>query len=839
MTVHSYPLQSSSQNLSNDEIFTQFFAYLQTKNLELYDTQEEAILSLLENQNVILNTPTGSGKSLVAKAMAFYAISRGRRIYYTCPIKALVNEKFLDFAKDFGPKNVGLSTGDASVNTDAPIICCTAEILANICLREGEGANVQDIIMDEFHYYSDRDRGTAWQIPLLILNYGRFLLMSATMSDCDSFANILTQRTNLPTAIVQSTERPVPLNFSYQETPLNETLMDLVTNGEAPIYLVSFTQRECAELANGLLSIDVSSKEQKKEIAQQLKGQKFNSPYGKELQKLLRHGIGIHHAGMLPKYRLAVEKLAQKGLLKIICGTDTLGVGINVPIRSVVFTKLCKFDGKKVGILSIRDFQQIAGRAGRKGFDESGNVLIQAPEHVIENKVLERKAAGDPKKLKKLNRKQPPQRGYAHYDEKTFQKLVESPVEPLKSSFQINHGFMLNVLSGKEDGCSEMKRIVKDCHESDEMKIRLRKQAFKIFRSLAERNLITINKNSSPKITVNVELQDTFSIFQDLAIWLIDAIDALDKDDENYHLTLLSLIEAICENPKAILFKQIDKLKRDKLAALKAEGVDYDERMEILENITYPKPHAEFIYNSFNIFRHAHPWLETENIQPKSIARELYESNMSFDEYIKEYGLQRSEGLLLRYLSEVHKILTQTVPENSLNDEAKEMIHFISTVVKIVDSSLLTEWTALLDPNASASSKSAETSKAETISDRELKILITNELQRIVRLLSRRDYRTLIENIAEKNNDGIRWTTNQIESLMEPYYNERQEILLSRGNFSNHNMQWTLTDDRWSIHCKLFDNLEFNDWEVVCSVDPNQIKETHEVVLTLQDIKEI
>src|SRR5207244_1607908 len=209
----------------------------ESKRLQLYPAQESAILELFEEKNVVLNTPTGSGKSLVATALHFKAIAQGRRSIYTCPIKALVNEKWLALCHEFGPDNVGLSTGDASVNRDAPILCCTAEILANIALREGSQANVGEVIMDEFHYYADRERGVAWQVPLLTLPQARFLLMSATLGDTSFFEGELTRLNGRPSVTVSSKDRPVPLDFAYSDLALAKTVESLVAENKAPIYV--------------------------------------------------------------------------------------------------------------------------------------------------------------------------------------------------------------------------------------------------------------------------------------------------------------------------------------------------------------------------------------------------------------------------------------------------------------------------------------------------------------------------------------------------------------------------------------------------------------------------
>ena len=676
--------------VTSDLILDRFLDFLSEKKLDLYPAQEEAILALIDGQNVILNTPTGSGKSLVATALHFQSLALGKRSFYTCPIKALVNEKFLNLCSEFGPDQVGMITGDGSVNRDAPIICCTAEILANIALRDGEDAAVDDVIMDEFHYYSDRERGVAWQIPLLVLKRARFLLMSATLGDVSFFEKQLAELTGRATTLVASGERPVPLKFEYRETPLHETIRELLGKNLAPVYLVNFTQREAAEEAQNLMSIDFITKDQKKAIAEEISQTRFSSPYGKEIQKFLKHGVGIHHAGLLPKYRLLVERLAQKGMLKVICGTDTLGVGVNVPIRSVLFTKLCKYNGEKTTLLSVRDFQQISGRAGRRGFDTEGFVVAQAPAHVIENLKMDRKAALDPKKAKKMVKLKPPEKGYVHWDEVLFQKLVTGRPEALVSRFAVSHGMLLSVLSRKnEDGCQALRSLIRVSHESEALKKKQRTLAFTLFRSLLDRKLIEFING---QLRVQVDLQDDFSLNHSLSLWLLDTIQLLDPTSETYALDVLTLVEAILESPDLILRKQLDRVKTEKLYELKAQGMEYEERMEELEKLEYPKPMREFIYDKFNEFSSLHPWVGGENIRPKSIAREMFETYQSFSEYIRDYELQRAEGLLLRYLTDAYRTLTQTVPEAAKNEELELITEYFGLIIRKIDSSLLDEW---------------------------------------------------------------------------------------------------------------------------------------------------
>ncbi|HYF34689.1 MAG TPA: DUF3516 domain-containing protein, partial [Prosthecobacter sp.] len=462
---------------ADGDLLDRFLDYVTEKKLELYPAQEEAILALFEDKNVILNTPTGSGKSLVATAAHFRSLASGRRSVYTSPIKALVNEKFLALCRDFGPANVGMATGDATVNLGAPILCCTAEILANYALRGGAQAPFREVILDEFHYYADPERGVAWQVPLLTMSQSRFLLMSATMGATEFFQKELTGLTKTETMIVASRDRPVPLEFSYAETAVDALLQDLAAAGKAPVYLVHFTQNDASQAAQDLMSLNFATATDKAAIKEHLAGVKFTSPYGKEVKRYLSHGIGVHHAGLLPKYRMLVESLAQRGLLKVICGTDTLGVGVNVPIRTVLLTRLSKYGGKKISVLSARDFHQITGRAGRRGFDDIGYVVAQAPEHVIENAKMEAKAAGDVKKLRKMVKRKPPE-GFVGWNEDTFKKLQSAAPEPLTSRFQVSHGMLLQVLSRGGDGCRAMQRLIADSHETAAVKKQQRKRAW-------------------------------------------------------------------------------------------------------------------------------------------------------------------------------------------------------------------------------------------------------------------------------------------------------------------------------------------------------------------------
>jgi superfamily II DNA/RNA helicase len=931
-----YDLIPRDEKLSNDVLLGRFLEYTEGKRLRLYPAQESAILELFEEKNVILNTPTGSGKSLVATALHFKAIAQGKRSIYTCPIKALVNEKWLALCREFGPGNVGLSTGDASVNRDAPILCCTAEILANIALREGEQANVQEVIMDEFHYYADRERGVAWQVPLLTLPQARFLLMSATLGDTTFFEAELTKLNGRQTVTVASTERPVPLEHAYSELPLAKTLESLVAENKAPVYVVHFTQLEAAQSAQDFTSINVCTRDEKNLIANTLEGFKFTSPYGPDVRKWLKHGIGLHHAGLLPKYRVLVEQLAQKGLLKIICGTDTLGVGINVPIRTVLFTRLCKFDGQRVGILSARDFHQIAGRAGRKGFDERGWVVAQAPEHVVENLKLEEKAAKDGRKFVK---RKPPDRNFINWDKNTFLRLIAASPERLASRFAVSHGTLLNVLSRKGDGCAAMQKLIRDCHESDKAKAAHRKRAWQLFRSLVERKIVeftnprsnrrlkTQNEGSEVrsqrseedqslarphpdplpqereqpgntlgrsnaleivptqeqlpplpggegrgeggrKLRVNVELQDDFSMDQTLSLYLLETIPLVDPQQPDYALVLLTLVESILEDPEIILRKQLDKLKSRKMAEMKMEGLEYEERMEELEKLEHPKPNREFIYSTFNAFADRHPWVGQENIRPKSIAREMFESFRTFSDYIRDYELQRAEGILLRHLNSVYKVLAQTVPDTAKNEQVREMELYLGAMIRQIDSSLLEEWEKMRDPNYQrAQTKEVRPPGAEeaapdiTRDTKAFTAAIRNRIFTFLRGLVIGDYEAAlalldsgragcpqpaaasVDTQQRRGEDTAPhldepWTAERLQQALDAYHTDHERICLDPNARNIRHTYVTPSEDRktWCVQQMLVDPEEHNDWVAEFEVDLARSRANGEPVMGLRRI---
>ncbi len=720
---------------SPDDLLFAFLEWAEGRGLELYPHQEEAIVSVLSGDNVVLATPTGSGKSLVALAGAFAMVAQSKRAVYTAPIKALVSEKFFEMVDALGADNVGMVTGDAAVNAAAPVVVCTAEILANRALREGAGADVDLVVMDEFHYYGDRDRGWAWQVPLLELSKPNFLLMSATLGDTAKLRADLSDRTGRDTMLVADAERPVPLDFEYRETTLLDTIGDLLDGGKQPIYIVHFTQKDATARAQSLTSRDVLDKDEKEAVKAAVGGFRFDTPVGKDLKRFVLAGIGVHHAGLLPKYRLLVEKLAQQGLLKLICGTDTLGVGVNVPIRTVLFTQLCKYDGRRVRALNVREFQQIAGRAGRRGFDTAGSVVVQAPEHVVENKKAEAKAATDPKKKKKLVKRKPPERGYAHWDGDTLARLSGGQPETLSSSFAVSHAMMLNVLDRPGDGCAAMRRLLVENHETRKNQRAHIRRSIAVYRSLIDAEVLEALDEPDDQgrpVRINLDLQDDFRLNQPLSLFALEAIAALDRDAPDLAWQLLSVIESVLDDPMVILLAQLDKAKDTLIAELKRDGVEYEQRMEQLEQVTWPKPEADFLEPAFDVFQRHHPWVGRDRVSPKSVVRDMLEHAETFNQYIARYGLKRSEGAVLRYLTDCYKAMVQTVPVDIESDEFDDLTEWLGEMIRRVDSSLIDEWERLRNPESDVGPVDLPPPTNLTANTRAFSVLVRNEMFRLV-----------------------------------------------------------------------------------------------------------
>jgi superfamily II RNA helicase len=823
-----------------DNVFTAFADWAADQGFALYPHQEEALIEIVSGGNVILSTPTGSGKSLVAAGAHFAALARDDRTFYTAPIKALVSEKFFALCDILGPAEVGMMTGDGSVNADAQVICCTAEVLANIALRDGRDADIGQVVMDEFHYYADPERGWAWQVPLIELPQAQFLLMSATLGDVSRFEADLTRRTGRPTAVVMSVERPVPLVYSFAMTPLHETVGELLTTHQAPVYIVHFTQAAAIEQAQALMSVNVSSRAEKDQIAELIGGFRFAAGFGKTLSRLVRHGIGVHHAGMLPKYRRLVETLAQAGLLKVICGTDTLGVGINMPIRTVLLTSLSKYDGTRVRLLTAREFHQIAGRAGRAGFDTTGRVVVQAPEHVIENEKALAKAGDDPRKRRRVVRKKPPE-GFVSYGLPTFERLVAAQPEPLKSSFKVTHAMLLNVISRPGNAFAAMRHLLTDNDEDRAAQRKHISRAIAIYRALLAGGVVERLDEPDAEgrwVRLTVDLQEDFALNQPLSPLALAAIELLDRESPVYPLDVLSVIEATLDNPRQVLSAQLFRARGEAVAAMKAEGIEYEERLELLESVTYPQPLADLLEAAYDMYRRGHPWVADYELAPKSVVRDMFERAMTFTEYVGFYTLSRAEGLVLRYLADAYKALRQTVPEEARTEELADLIEWLGELVRQVDSSLIDEWERLRSPEADGAAAAAgpvdEVPPAVTGNKRAFRVLVRNALFRRVELAALQRWEDLGELDADAGWDAGAWA-----EALEPYFAEHGEIGTGPDARGPGLLIIKEGPREWAVRQILDDPAGDHDWGLSATVDLAASDEAGAAVLTLTEVGQL
>ena len=825
----AYHLYDTNPELTEEGAFEAFTNWVADRGIELWPHQEEALMSLMVGDHVILGTPTGSGKSLVALGMHFMAMCFGETSYYTAPIKALVSEKFFNLVELLGRDNVGMITGDVHINTEAPVICCTEEILANQALREGPDALVHSVAMDEFHFFSDTDRGWAWQVPLLTLPKTQFLLMSATLGDVTQIADLLRRQTARDVSNVTDAPRPVPLSYEYALTPLEGTVELALRKDEGPLYVVHFSQDAALTSAQNLASYGVATKEQREAVKEAMKGAQFSTAFGKTLKRLLGCGVGVHHAGMLPRYRLLVEKLAQQGLLPVICGTDTLGVGINVPIHTVVLTQLTKFDGRKMRRLRSREFHQIAGRAGRSGFDTEGVVIAEAPEHEIENHKAEVKAAGDPKKLKKIKKKRPPE-NFVNWNEDTFNKLIESVPEQLTPRMRITHSMVLAEVEQGGNARARVDQLIEDSLQPAEEKVKLHVRAAEVLQTLIDADVVVheVDENGEDVYSVTMDLPEDFALDQPLSPFLLAALELLDPESPEYAFDLVSMVEATLEDPRQVLRAQERKARDAAMAEMKMDGVDYDERLERIADVTYPKPLEDLLDAAFSKYCDAVPWARDYCLRPKSVLRDMLESAADFKGYIQKLGIMRYEGILLRYLSEAFRGLDRTIPEDKRTEQLKDIIAWLGLIVRSVDSSLVDEWEnagAVLD----AAPPDAAGVEAVVRDRRGLTVLVRNALFSRVRMAAHRDAAGLGEADGDWGFGERAWM-----QALDEYYETHEEILLDADARSKAYLMFDEADEEelrvWHVRQIFHDEAGDNDFVIVADVDLDATQEGDGVV---------
>ena len=823
-----WPDDETYPNIPAEDALELFLGWVESRGMQLWDHQEEALLDLASGDHVILGTPTGSGKSMVAVGMLFIANCTNRRAYYTAPIKALVSEKFFNLVDLLGKDNVGMITGDVVINSEAPVICCTAEILAQDALRFGEHADIGCVAMDEFHFYSDRDRGWAWQVPLLALPHTQFLLMSATLGDVTDIANALEEHTGRAVDKVLDAPRPVPLSYEFVETPLEGTVELALRDGDAPLYIVHFSQEAALKSAQALSSYGVSSKEQREALKDAVKGVRFTTTFGKTLKRLILTGVGVHHAGMLPRYRLLVEKLAQQGLLPVICGTDTLGVGINVPIHTVVLTQLTKFDGRRMRRLNAREFHQIAGRAGRAGFDTEGRVIAEATEYDIERAKALAKAGGDPKRARKIKVKTPPS-DFVGWNKQTFERLIAAEPEKLRPRLRITHSMVLAEIEQGGDAWARTHKLIEDSAQTPEEKAALSQRTDEVFATLIDAGVVERHEeeDGTASYLLTVDLPEDFALDQPLSPFLLAAIELLDPESETYALDLISMVEATLEDPPQILRAQEREARGAAIAAMKAEGIEYEERMERAQEVTYPKPLEDLLSAAFAEYCEKVPWASDYCLRPKSVLRDMVETASDFKTYIGRYKIARSEGTLLRYLSDAYRVLDRTVPAEKRDERLDDIVTWLRLVVRTTDSSLVDEWEgAGTEDGATVAAPSVD----EVVHDRRgLTLLVRNALFARVRLAALGKVEELGDLDADWGYRSVVW-----QQALDAFHAEHEQILLDADARSSAYLDIDEKDEKtdhvWHVHQVFRDSDDDHDFGIWGDVDLDATQDEGAVV---------
>ncbi len=864
---------------SPDAVYEAFVTWCHSQGIDLYPHQEQAILALASGNNAIVATPTGSGKTLIATAALFYCYATGGRSYYTAPIKALVSEKFFALCDIFGADNVGMVTGDASVNPNAAIVCCTAEILANIALREGREADLDQVVMDEFHFLADPSRGWAWQVPLSELPQAQFVIMSATLGDVTRLTTQITACTGHETTVIADAERPVPLTYEWSDRPFPETIELIISSGKAPVYIVHSTQNSALETALSLQSVVKITVEQRRLISQALADFRFSSGFGKTLSRLVKQGIGVHHAGLLPKYRRMIENLAQQGLLTVICGTDTLGVGINVPIRCVCFTELTKFDGNRRRVLRSREFHQIAGRAGRAGFDTVGYVVAQAPEHAVENAKLAAKAGGDPVKLKRIKKKRPPE-GFVNYNEETYTKLIESVPEALYGKIVVTNSLLLNLLSRQEDTASAFIHILDGASLDPKVKRRLMVLAVRMGRALLDSGVVTrLDQPTAEgrRYQLNVDLQNDFALNQPLSAFALAAFDELgaggigqtpgvgetpvdtaveakdtdpanrassvDKvgdDSAGHHpaslsaLDLVSIIESTLDDPFPVLRAQLSKEKARIAEAARDADLSYEDKRNQMDAATWPMPLADELESIYQRFAHSHPWISDTPLSPKSVIREMFEHGMNFNEYVAFHKVQRAEGTVLRYLSDGYRALRQTVPESLHTTQFEDLLAWLGQIVRMTDSSLIDEWESMVHPTGDEGAAVTVDVPSFTSNLRAFRVLVRNAMFRRVELCANDDPDGLAA--LAGNDPDPEVTVDDWDDALGRYWDEHEEIYCDSDARGPDFFMIDESVDRygsriWKVRQIIDDENGDHDWSLTAEVNLDLCDEKEELVI--------
>jgi superfamily II DNA/RNA helicase len=678
--------------------------YLEQLPYAPYPVQEEALLSwFTAEQGVMVCTPTGTGKTLIAQAALFEALHTGQRAYYTTPLIALTEQKFLEtqaLAKRWGfsPDQVGLVTGNRRVNPEANVLIVVAEILLNRLLnsQEFDFSAVSAVVMDEFHSFADPERGIVWELTLNLLPpHVRLLLLSATVGNASEFMSWLEHRQGRKLELVEGRERKVPLEYIWvPNLLLGEQLEAMAAGDEAlrktPALVFCFSRDECWSTAEHLKGLDLLPGPARAALALKLPKFDLTQGAGPKLKAMLGRGVGVHHAGLLPKYRRIVEGLFERKMLAVVVCTETLAAGINLPARSVVFTSLVKGPPGKQKLIEPSSVQQIAGRAGRPQFDAKGYVYALAHEDDV--KIFRWKArydsipatARDPallKMKKELERKKPTRReNQTYWNQAQFDKLKHALPGKLYSKGPLPWRLLAYLLKVSPE--VERIRTVVRKRLLDEGRIRAGEIALdQMLKTLADGGFVTLDPpppvvdpaqpsaHGSPRyqpvLAHPLPRLDQLLVFKSIQpLYGAFLVDLLGKASP---IERLQAWESVLELPRPLLrFVRVPwpdelppgPLEKDILdpelvnrgllnaKVLLPPGEPDDDELVDDDEDEFPKRLAEKL---FLLFEAKFPTVTDLAVEPVWCAAELLRFDGDFNKYVKARDLTKQEGLVFRH----------------------------------------------------------------------------------------------------------------------------------------------------------------------------------------------
>jgi hypothetical protein len=408
-------------------------------------------------------------------------------------------------------------------------------------------------------------------------------------------------------------------------------------------------------------------------------------------------------------------------------------------------------------------------------------------------------------------RKKPPE-GTIGWGQPTFDRLVTAEPEPLTSSFQVSHAMLLNVIARGGDPFVAMRHLLTDNHEEPAAQRRHIRRAIAIARALLAGGVI---EKVGGAYRLVEDLQLDFALNQALSPFALACLELLDRESPDYPLDVVSVIESTLEDPRQVLSAQRQRARGEAVNAMKAEGIEYEQRMELLEEVTHPRPLRELLDGAYETYRRGHPWVADYELKPKSVVRDMYERALTFTEYVSFYGLSRSEGLILRYLADAYRALRQTVPEDARTEELTDLIEWLGELVRQVDSSLLDEWERLRNPGGPVEEVALdEKPPAVTTNARAFRVLVRNALFRRVELAALRHYDELGELDAEAG-----WTADRWAEAIEDYFAEYDEIGTGPAARGPALLQIDAGPAVWTVRQVFDDPAGDHDWGIDATVD--------------------